>query len=432
MIHRGKSKILLSCLLGSILEWFDFAVYGYLTPVIATQFFPSTNKLASILLTYGVFAIGFLFRPLGAILFGYIGDSSGRKTALVISSFLMSIPTFLIGILPNYANIGVLAPILLIFCRILQGISVGGEFTGSFIYLVEQGIPGKKGFFSCFADVGCCLGMIFGSICVALLNSFLTVDQLSSFGWRLPFLNGILLSIIALYIRFYLTESSEFFVEKIPAKSPLHEIFTKYPKEFIYSTLSIAINSVGFYLLLVFIPNQTIAMGKISSANGYLVNTITLTILMAAVFFSASACDYFDKVKIYLIGVISCILLAYPVFYALSYFELLGQILMTGLLAIAVGFCFGPRPLFLISIFPLKVRYSAIALALNLSNAILGGTTPLLAVYLTSKMGSTQQVAIMIILAAFLTLYSILSLVKLTSSIKSQNQSMNTLSNGSC
>ena len=183
-------KIIMSCLSGNVLEWFDFAVYGYLAPIIATQFFPSTHKLTSILLTYSVFAIGFFARPFGAAIFGHIGDTRGRKAALILSTLAMAIPTFLIGILPVYATVGILAPLLLILCRIFQGLSVGGEFTGSFVYLVEQASHGYRGFFSCWSDIGCNLGMILGSACIALLNGVLSEQHLSSYGWRLPFLGG--------------------------------------------------------------------------------------------------------------------------------------------------------------------------------------------------------------------------------------------------
>ncbi len=413
MKRADQAKILGSCLVGSVLEWFDFAVYGYLTPIIASHFFPSDDKLASILLTYGVFAIGFLFRPLGAVLFGYLGDRHGRKTALVFSSLLMALPTFAIGLLPTYESLGIFAPLLLILCRIFQGMSIGGEFTGSFIYLVEQGSPGRKGFFSCFADLGCSTGMLLGSLCVALLNYLLTADQLSSYGWRLPFLSGIFLSLVALYIRSYLSESVEFSEADLPQKAPLQDIFSKFPRQFIYSTLLLAINSLGFYILVVFIPNQAVLAGKISGASSYLMNVLILTVLFSATFISAVLCDFYDKTKLYLLGICSCILLAYPVFYGLNHFDLPGQAFMSALLAIAIGFCFGPRPLFLVSVFPASVRYSAIALALNLANGFLGGLAPLTATYLIAKTGSIQSVASMVFLAAAVSLFGMVHLLKL-------------------
>ena len=165
MKRLDQFKLILACLSGNVLEWFDFAVYGYLAPIFAIEFFPYSHKLTAILLSYSV-AVGFLARPFGAIIFGHIGDAHGRKAALLLSTIAMAVPTCIIGILPVYTSIGLLAPLLLILCRICQGLSVGGEFTGSFIYLIEQASHKKRGFFSCWADMGCCIGMILGSAAV--------------------------------------------------------------------------------------------------------------------------------------------------------------------------------------------------------------------------------------------------------------------------
>ncbi len=408
-----KIRIILSCLSGNILEWFDFAVYGYLAPIIASQFFPSSHKLTSILLTYSVFAIGFLVRPLGAIIFGHIGDTLGRKTALIVSSLVMAIPTFLIGILPVYTRVGLLAPLLLIICRIFQGLSVGGEFTGSFIYLIEQATPKRRGFFSCWSDMGCSLGMILGSAFVAILNFTLTAEQLANFGWRLPFLCGILLAGLAIFMRSQLSESVEFLQIKNRIKHPVKHLIRKYPQILILSILLVAINSLGFYILVVFIPNQTILMGKLPAEKVYWINILILSMVMCATFLAAWACDYFDKTKIYIIGTIGCILLGYPTFYALSHFTLTGQILMSLLMAIAIGFCYGPRPLFMVDTFPSSLRSSAIAIAFNVGNGIFGGMGPLIATYLVAKTEIIEIPSVLVISAALMTLFAILKLRRL-------------------
>ena len=403
-------KIIISCLSGNVLEWFDFAVYGYLAPIIATQFFPSTDKLTSILLTYSVFAIGFFVRPFGAAIFGHIGDTRGRKTALILSTLAMAVPTFLIGILPVYATIGIWAPLLLILCRVFQGLSVGGEFTGSFVYLVEQASHGYRGFFSCWSDIGCNLGMILGSTCVAFLNGALTEPHLSSYGWRLPFLGGIFLATLALFMRSQLPESTEFLKIKHPPKKPVKDLLLKHPRILIFSTLLIAINSLGFYVLVVFIPNQAVLLGRFHAEKIYLMNTIILAVVMVSTFISARACDYFDKTKIYKTGIISCAILSYPVFYALTHFNLIGQIIMLCLMAAGVGCCFGPRPLFMVGTFSPALRFSGIAIALNVGNAIFGGTSPLIATYLVAKTHSIEAASILIILAALISLVSIFRL----------------------
>lgn len=418
MQRSEKIKLISSCLLGNILEWFDFAVYGYLAPVIAGQFFPSSNKLAAMLLTYSVFAIGFLVRPIGAIVFGYIGDSYGRKTALVLSSLMMSIPTVFIGFLPNFESIGLAAPLLLILCRIFQGLSLGGEFTGSFVYLVEQGSPGKKGFFSCWADIGCSLGMILGSLSVAALYSFLTPEQMGVFGWRLPFLSGILLALVAIYIRTNLKESQAFIKPLKTQLSPLKQLFSHSPKTLFFATLLFAVNAFGYYTLVVFIPNQTVLLNKLVASETYLINTIVLLVIMVATFLSASACDYYDKVKLYIAGTITVMLFAYPAFYALENATLLTQMILMCCMAVGVGFCFGPRSLFLVEIFPTQFRFSAIAIALNLGNAIFGGTAPLLAIYSVEKTGTLTAPSILIIISAALTLIAIFKLAKFSESEK--------------
>lgn len=439
MTRIEKSKIIVSCLMGNILEWFDFAVYGYLAPIIATQFFPSSSKLASILLTYSVFAIGFIVRPLGAIAFGHIGDTCGRKTALVLSSFVMAIPTFIMGLLPNYASIGVLAPLLLIICRIFQGLSIGGEFTGSFVYLVEQGTPGKKGFFSCWADIGCGLGMILGSLTVAALHSNLAPAEIAEYGWRLPFLSGILLSIVAVFIRSQLKESPEFVQSNKliqahqqsqhqstpssqPTTTPFKELLTRSPSILLYATLLVTINALGFYTLLVFIPNQTVLLEKLPSTEVYLINTIILSVFLIATFIAAYASDYIHCAKLYTLGALGSIILAYPTFYALAYLSFTLQIITMCLMAVAIGFCFGPRPLFLVETFPASLRFSAIAIALNLGNAIFGGCAPLFATYLVEKTGYIESPAILIIISACMTLFAIGRLKKTNSLTYQENQ----------
>lgn len=413
MTRSEKVKIILSCLTGNILEWFDFAVFGFIAPLIANQFVPSSSSFISILLTYSIFAIGFFIRPFGAILFGHIGDTYGRKTALVLSSFVMGIPTFCIGLLPNYETIGILAPILLVICRIFQGLSIGGEFTGAFIYLVEQGPPGRKGFFSCWADLGCSLGTILGSMTVACLSSMLTPNEFAEYGWRIPFLCGILISILGIYIRSHLTESIEFTQNTQHPKFPIIQLVTRYQKTLFYAILLIALNALGYYILTVFIPNQTILLKKLLPSQSYLINSLVLSIILLTTFLTASASDYIDKAKIYTFGCLGCLVLSFPMFYALHYLSLQIQIVLMCLFAICLGSCFGPRPLFLVQTFPSTLRFTAIALTFSISNAIFGGTAPLVATYLVATTGSMEAPSLLIIISSLFTWIAIINLNKI-------------------
>ena len=196
-----QRKVLVASSLGNILEWYDFALFGFFAPILAQLFFPSDNHLASLLSTFGVFAAGFLMRPLGGALFGHLGDRVGRKNALAASVILMAIPTTLLGLLPTHAQVGILAPLLLTGLRLIQGLSVGGELTGSISFIVEHSPPTQRGFFGSWASNSIGMGLLLGSATGALMTSLLSQDDLVRWGWRIPFLFGIFVGGVGLYLR---------------------------------------------------------------------------------------------------------------------------------------------------------------------------------------------------------------------------------------
>ena len=411
-------KVILSCLSGNTLEWFDFAVYGYIAPLVATQFFPSENYLSSLLLMYSVFAVGFLTRPLGAILFGYVGDVYGRKRALILSSLCMAIPTFCIGLLPTYDHIGVMAPVCLLICRICQGLSVGGEFTGSFIYLTEHAPIKRRGFFSCWADLGCNLGMILGSSTVAFLKTYLSKEDFATFGWRIPFLCGILLAFVGVYIRRHLRETSTFLKKEKQDKIPLKNLLKNHPEKLFFATLLLTINALGYYILVVFIPNQNVIFGNLTAAESYFMNNVVLATIILATFMSATLGDFIDRVKIYKAGCIGCMILAYPLFHSMhsfgyAPFSFAGHMTLLMLFATCLGCCFGPRPIILVTAFPVHVRFTAIALIFSVGNGIFGGTAPLIATFMLEQTGIVEMPAVMILCASILTLIGLHHLQKI-------------------
>ena len=421
------AKVILSCIAGNILEWFDFAVYVYIAPLMATQFFPSERYPSSLLLMYGVFTLAFFVRPLGAILFGYIGDIFGRKQALVLSSLCMAIPTFCIGLLPTYEHIGVIAPLCLLLCRLCQGISAGGEFTGSFIYLAEHAPLKRRGFFSCWPDLGCSLGTILGSSTVAFLSTYLSRDDFTRFGWRIPFLCGILLAFVGIYIRRQLTETRVFLNTKKHDKAPLKDIFKTHPKKLFFATLLLAINALGYYILIVFIPNQHILLGSMTVADSYFLNNSVLVALLVSTFISATAGDFIDRLKIYKAGCIGCMVLAYPLFHSMHAFGFLpfsfaGHLTILILFAIFLGFCIGPLPIILVTAFPVHLRFTAISLLFSLGNAIFGGTAPLIATFMVEKTGIIDMPSVMILCAGILTLIALHRLQRIKKAEEGKDQ----------
>jgi MHS family proline/betaine transporter-like MFS transporter len=200
-------KTLLAGAIGNVLEWYDFALYGYFAPVLASLLFPSDSRSLSLISAFGVFTVGFLARPLGAMLFGYWGDTLGRRHALAWSILLMAVPTCLVGLLPTYGTIGVLAPIALTLCRFLQGLSVGGEFTGSATFLVEHAAASQRGYVGSWAGFSAQIGALLGSGVGALIASSLTEEALHQWGWRIPFVRGGLIAVAGWYVRTSVPES---------------------------------------------------------------------------------------------------------------------------------------------------------------------------------------------------------------------------------
>src|SRR5215469_17678037 len=198
---RGQSRAIVAGIAGNIMEWYDFSVYGYFAAIIGRHFFPTGDRTTSLLAAFGVFAAGFFMRPLGSLLFGYIGDKKGRKRALTISVGMMAVPTFLIGVLPTYQQIGLWASLLLVLLRLLQGLSVGGEFTTSAIFLVEGSTGRRRGFLGSFAPLGASGGTLLGSALGAAVTTALGQSSIESWGWRVPFLIGILVGLVGLYLR---------------------------------------------------------------------------------------------------------------------------------------------------------------------------------------------------------------------------------------
>lgn len=404
MTFSEKRRMIISCLSGNVLEWFDFAVYGFVAHIISKQFFPTDSGFLSIILTYSVFAVGFLARPLGSIVFGHIGDAIGRQKALVLSNFVMAVPTVCIGLLPTYESIGVFAPILLLICRIFQGASIGGEFSGSFVYLVEQAPPGKKGIFGCWADIGCHLGMILGSLVVAFLSQTMSEEAFQSFGWRIPFICGVFLAALGVYMRRTLPESKEFVK---PERAPLKNLFQNHVKRVLMAALMISLNAIGYYTISVFLPNQTIFLGKFPAHKAFYFSTAVMITLTAGNILSAYLADRMDKIKIYSFGALSSAVFAFPVFYALTYLALPTQIIITCLFAFFLGFCFGPRPPLLAEIFSKDVRFTGVAITMSLSMGLVGGTTPLIATSIVQYTGSPLWPFILVMVASLATLYAL-------------------------
>ena len=403
---KMSKSLMMGCFVGNVLEWFDFAIYGCLASVLGQLFFPTLDPYAALLSSYGVFAAAFIMRPIGAILIGHLGDKEGRKKAFLWSLVGIAIPTVIMGLLPVYDQIGVYAPICLIFCRMMQGLSIGGEFTGSIILLVEHAPAHRKGFFSTWADMGSAVGIIAASIAVLLLNVALTEAELLAWGWRVPFLMSSFAAVGGYYLRRQLTETPEFLAQRnnrAPSTWPLWIVFQKYKRKVILTMGFLMVNSAGYYLVIVFIPNQNLS--QYPKIYGSVSMVFSLILMMPAMIWGAILSDKIGQARCLIMGYTGCLILAFPLLYAAKYGTYWQQLVYQGLFSLTLGFCFGPRSSFATQIFPTAIRYSALAISYNLGNALFGGTAPLVCCLMI------EQTSTMLAPASYIAVASLISLV---------------------
>lgn len=406
-------RALIAGMIGNVLEWYDFGIYGYLAPIIATEFFPKDDKIAALLATYGVFAAGFIMRPVGGILFGHFGDKFGRKNALVLSIVLMAIPTVSMGLLPTYAQIGLWAPALLTIMRLLQGLSLGGEYTGSVSYLIEHAPQSKRGLFGSWATFAGIGGILLGSAVGALLTNVLPETDVFVWGWRLPFLGGIFIAAIGGYMRRGLDESEMFKNLKIEGKitnHPLREALTVYNFSLLKSVGITAALTSTFYIAFMHIYLYMNTKIKMSLNDALTGNTIGMIILVALIPAAGILSDKIGRKKVLFLGTGGIFLSSIPLFMHLQSGQLSDMIIVITAFAFFEAALLGTVATTLVEIFPARIRFTAVSLGYNLAIAIFGGSAPFLSELLMKETGNHLMPAFYLMVCAglsFLTIFFI-------------------------
>ena len=415
MIGKQK-KVVLAGAIGNALEWYDFTIYAFFVPIIALQFFPNKDPFLSLLATFGVFAVGFLVRPLGAILFGYIGDHAGRKKALVISMIMMSFPTFLIGLLPNYSTIGLLAPLLLVGLRIVQGLAVSGELTTATVFLIEHADHNKRGVAGSLAMAGALLGMVLSSIIATMMTELVSDVQLAAWGWRVPFLVGGLVGIIGLVVRLRSIDPEvysqaqaiqETGARRVSVKSHISSLDYRmlYTGILLTSIMGIANYYLVAYFNIFLVKTQGLPLRPVM-----VVNTIAITIQIIITLLMGRLSDSLGRKRVLGAGILSLGVLAYPIFWLLTqhdiYMALIGEVLF----ATAAGAITGLIPTTLAEMFDTYHRNMGISISYNISLAIFGGTAPLIAISLVASTHNLFAPAWYLMSCATLAFLSLLTL----------------------
>ncbi|WP_342220482.1 MFS transporter [Rickettsiella endosymbiont of Miltochrista miniata] len=393
MLTRDQQKLIFSACIGTILEWYDFSLYAYLAGIFAQIFFRSSPSVG-LLLSYSVFAMGYLARPFGAALFGYIGDTQGRKKALSLSVLLMAIATCGIGLLPDYAAIGISAAFLLLFFRLLQGIAVGGEAFGSACFIVESIPSNKTGFYSSLIWASSVIGLLFGSLIVFLLFISFRGPALYSFAWRLPFFLAAISGLIAYYIRTRTAETPEFqhlYAQCLIEKFPLKTIFVAH-KLLIGQLMGLyLLSALITYLVFIFMPVYFTDILGHSRVHAHALNTMILILLIMLDIFFGWLSDKVGRKPLMLIGASGLTCFSYPLYVMIAQGSFFAVIIAQIVLTLLAASFQGPLMALTLDLIPVAVRYTLGSLSYNLAYSIFGGTAPLLAIYLITK---TSNVAI--------------------------------------
>ena len=387
---------------GNILEWYDFTVYGFLATVIGSQFFPEEDKVVQLIYSFGVFAAGYLMRPIGGIIFGHIGDRQGRKKALLISILLMAIPTTLIGFLPTYDSIGWYSALLLVVLRLFQGLSVGGEFTGSISFLVEKAPAGRRGFFGSWSTFGVFGGMLIGSGFASILTAVLSHEQLHDFGWRIPFLFGAVIGVVGLYLRKGMGEDAYARNAKQEQNShriPLAEFWSGYKLKSLKIILLTWSFGVSVYLIFIFLPSFLHTFRQVKLDDALSTHTIALIVLMLLIPLFGTLSDKIGRKKVLFASLIGFVVFSYPLF-ALMFEDTFTAILISMLVFSLIEAMFqAVIPVIMTETFPSRVRYTGLSVSYNISLAVFGGTTPLICTWLVKVTGGNVWMPVYYLIA---------------------------------
>ena len=379
-------RTVLAGLIGNVLEWFDFAVYGYFATSIGRQFFPQSSPSAQQLLAFGVFALGFFARPVGALVLGQVGDRIGRRALLTLSISLMGGATILMGLLPTYAQIGVAAPVLLLVLRLIQGFSLGGEFTGSMVYTTEGASPLLRGLVSSSTAAGTTLGFILGSATAWLVNVWLSPEDANAWGWRIPFIGSAVLLLAGYALRRGIAETAEGIKARDLRPKLLPALVTDW-KPMVQTFGIVAMTNAAYYLTFTYAVERRKALAGAGGEAFLLANTLSLFVVLLSKPLGGWLSDKIGRRKLMLILTIVVMMSIYFALKGMLFGTWSSFILGQMALAVPLGMALGLQGAMLVEIFPLRSRVTSMSLAYSLTLAVAGGTTPLVSVWLIERLG---------------------------------------------
>ncbi len=410
-----RRRAILSCAVGNFFELFDFVLYGFFAVPISHAFFPPGNDALALISTFITFGVGFLFRPLGAVILGRYGDRHGRRAALVVTIGLMAAATGFTGLVPTYAQVGILAPILLLICRSGQGFSTGGEWGGAAAFLVEYAEPGRRGLTGSWQQFSTQIGATGASLSAYLLANYLAPDAFASWGWRVPFVLGFVLGPIGYYLRTRVAETPAFErnVEKqAVSHAPLTEAWATHRTKIIQAFGLSIIGIVANYVMIVFMPTYAIKTLHIDAASALLSATLANLLVMILTPFTGALSDKVGRRPMIGASSVLYLLLAYPLYLLVTVGTFQMLLLAQLIVAVMQSLYTGTIPVILAEMFPTRVRYTALSISYGFAVAIFGGFAPFAATWLITSTGSPLAPAWLVIAAGAASALSIWSMAE--------------------
>ncbi|RZS87880.1 MHS family proline/betaine transporter-like MFS transporter [Phyllobacterium myrsinacearum] len=398
--------------IGNGLEWFDFTVYGFFTPIIARLFFPAINDLTSILLTVGTYGVGFFMRPVGAVVLGVYADRKGRKAALTLTILMMAFGTALLGFAPTYAQAGIIGPLVIVLARLIQGFSAGGEIGGATAFLIEYAPPEKRGFYASWQQTSQALAVVLGGICGTIVTHALDPAAIDSWGWRVPFLLGLLIGPVGFYIRARVDETPVFTDSHTQkSESPLRDALRDHPRG-IASGFGVTILwTVCTYVLLFYMTTYAVKQLNIPLADAFVATTIGGLVLMLGCPIAGALSDRVGRKRLLLAAAIAIGVLIYPLFaWVNASPDLMTLAIVQGILGLLLAAFTGPAPALLAEQFPAGLRSTGLSLAYNFAVTIFGGFAAVIVTLLIEATGTKLAPSFYVMAAALVSALTLLTM----------------------
>ncbi|PWC05583.1 MFS transporter [Agromyces badenianii] len=399
-LSSSQLRVVVAACIGNFLEWYEFVLYGYFAGVFAVLFFPQTDPAVALMTTFLVFGISFIIRPLGGVMFGMIGDRLGRKVALSAIILMISIATALMGLVPPYASIGIIAPILIFLLRLVQGLSAGGEWMGAVTYIIESSPANKRAWYGSFQTITIVLGMFVAALASLLVTTSMSPEDVQSWGWRIPFLIALPLGLIGLYMRLKLADPAEFTEAKAEGSSAeradrvrLSRVIRQNWRAILRVAGLVAAPTMCTYVLLVWGPTFYTGSLGFSDADGRTIGLASMLVLAVLVIAFAKACDRIGR-RPFVVGGAGIVIVATLIGFALLH---LGSvplaILGIGIILVGDAMMLAAQPALFSELFPTAQRYSGLAIGYNTGVVLFGGLGPLVAQALVTATGSSWSPA---------------------------------------